>query len=91
MKNRSSTEISALILHAAEHESSKTRIMFSCLISFRQLEEYLPVLLENGLLHYNSEKQTYRITQKGIWYVELYDEINRLISERFTKSDTEAA
>ena len=41
MKNRSRTEIVAMILDSANGGATKTKIMYSAFLSFDQLTEYL--------------------------------------------------
>ncbi|MFZ0893479.1 MAG: winged helix-turn-helix domain-containing protein [Candidatus Nitrosopolaris sp.] len=80
MKYRSRTDIAALILEAANGGAAKTKIMYRAFLSYAQLKEYLAVLLENGLIEYSKGEQTYRITQKGMRFVQLYNQVGELIS-----------
>ena len=52
MANRSSTEIIANILDAANGGVSKTKIMYLAFLSYNQLKEYLSILIENNLIEY---------------------------------------
>jgi predicted transcriptional regulator len=80
VKYRSRTDIAALILEAADGGAAKTKIMYRAFLSYAQLKEYLAVLLENGLIEYSKADQFYRITQKGMRFVQLYNQVGELIS-----------
>lgn len=41
------------------------RLMYSSYLSYLQIDQYLHLLVENGLLKYDSAARTYRITRKG--------------------------
>ncbi len=66
MKYRSRTDITALILEAANGGATKTRIMYKAYLSFAQLREYLSMLLEKGLLDYVEGRAIYKTTEKGL-------------------------
>ncbi|HKU48683.1 MAG TPA: winged helix-turn-helix domain-containing protein [Nitrososphaera sp.] len=65
MKYRSRTEIASRILESAAGGSTKTKIMYKAFLSYAQLQEYLLVLEENGLLAHDKGEQLYRTTEKG--------------------------
>ena len=70
MKYRNRTEIIALILTSASKMNGvlKTKIMYESFLSFSQLEEYIALLLRNGLLEHDDLKKTYKTTEKGCAY-----------------------
>ena len=78
MKNRSRTEIVATILEAANGGATKTKIMYKAFVSYAQLREYLSVLIENNLLEYLEETQTYKTTEKRLNF-KIYNEIGQLL------------
>jgi predicted transcriptional regulator len=79
MKYRSRTEIVGLILEAAKGGgATKTKIMYKAFLSFAQLREYLTMLQDNGLIEYEGGKQTYRITEKGISLLQIYEKMYEL-------------
>ncbi len=80
VKYRSRTDIAALILEAANGGAAKTKIMYRAFLSYAQLKEYLAVLLENGLIEHSKAEQIFRITQKGMRFVQLYNQVGELIS-----------
>jgi len=40
--------------------------MYKAYLSYAQLKEYLSVLIENNLIEYLEETQTYKTTEKGL-------------------------
>ena len=79
MKYRSSTEIVAMILEAANGGATKTKIMYKAFLSYAQLREYLSVLIENNLLEYLEGSQTYKTTEKGLNFLKMHNEIGELL------------
>ena len=79
MKNRSRTEIVGNILDAANGGATKSKIMYIAFLSYGQLREYLSILIENNLLEYIEGTQTYKTTEKGLYFLKKYDEIQELL------------
>jgi predicted transcriptional regulator len=78
-KYRNRTEIIAPVLEAAKGVgASKTRIMFTAYISYKQLKEYLNELLDKELLAYDSHTRTYHINPKGSKFLKLYAELEKV-------------
>ena len=81
---RSDIDIMADILTKAKEDTIKTRIMYKCNLSHKQLKIYLNLLLKIGLLdsHSNekSNKQYFRITSKGSKFLNAYSKIKALTS-----------
>jgi predicted transcriptional regulator len=86
MKYRSRTEIASQILEAGLGRTTKTKIMYKAFLSYAQLKEYLDVLTANGLLDYQQSEGTYRTTAKGRKFLELYNDMGRLITINKSKS-----
>jgi predicted transcriptional regulator len=78
MKYRSRTDIIVSMLEAARHGVTKTKIMYSSYLSSYQLRTYLELVISNGLLAYDSAKERYRTTEKGLRLLELHDSIDKL-------------
>jgi predicted transcriptional regulator len=78
MKYRSRTDIIVSMLEAARDGGIKTKIMYSSFLSSHQLRTYLELVISNGLLAYDSTKERYRTTEKGLRLLELYDSIDKL-------------
>ena len=81
MKYRSRTDIVSQILEAANGGATKTRIMYKAYLSYAQLKEYLSVLTENGLLDYEEGELKYKTTEKGIRFMNTYDQIGQMVSQ----------
>ena len=82
MKYRSSTEIVAMILDAANGGETKTKIMYKDYLSYHQLKEYLSVLIENNLLEYIDRTQTFKTTEKGLFFLKMHNAIEELLPSR---------
>jgi predicted transcriptional regulator len=80
--NRDRLEIIADILEIAKGGQLKTRILYDGNLSFSQLNEYLTFMLEMGFLEVNMEyeKRNYRTTNRGLKYLESYEEISSLLT-----------
>jgi predicted transcriptional regulator len=83
MKNRDRIEILSRILQAANGRSgngaTRTRIMYNAFLSHSQLQQYLPVLADNGMVQYESLSQTFKTTEKGLMFLKTYSEMNQMI------------
>ena len=79
MKYRSRTDISEMVLEAANGGATKTKIMYKAFLSYAQLKEYLGVLIENGLIEYEEGRQLYRTTEKGIRLLRVYNQVGELV------------
>jgi len=79
---RGSVDIIAAILKIVlRGEGTKRGIGGGASLSFKQLRQYLPLLLEYDLLDFESrEKETiYKITQKTIQFLNLHDQLNSMM------------
>ena len=80
MKYRGRFEIAATILEVAQAgNSSKTRLMYGSFLSFAQINEYLSFLLSNALITRSDDTHIYALTEKGMRFLRVYDEIAELI------------
>jgi predicted transcriptional regulator len=82
MGNRSRTEIVGNILDAANGGASKTKIMYTAFLSYNQLKEYLSVLIENNLIEYRDGTQTFKTTEKGLFFLKVHNEIGELLLQQ---------
>ena len=80
MKYRSRSEIIAMILQAANNGATKTRIMYGAYLSYAQVKEYLEFLQNKKLLSYEEGTSQYRLTEKGLQYLRVFDQISDMIS-----------
>ena len=80
MKYRSRFEIASSILHVAMGGSAKkTRLMYGSFLSFAQINEYLNFLLTNGLIKKNEDSHTYTLTEKGMQFLRVYEDLVELV------------
>jgi predicted transcriptional regulator len=70
-KNRCRLDIVRDVLSIALVKVRKTRIMYQANLSYVQLEKYLKVLLDGGLVECDGDS-CYLITQKGREFLEAY-------------------
>ena len=75
-RNRCSLDIVQNILIVASVRVKKTRIMYQANLSYLQVQKYLHILLEQGLLKLDGDSG-YLITKKGRGFLELYDDYVR--------------
>jgi predicted transcriptional regulator len=79
-KYRSRFEIASTILHVAEDgDATKTKLMYGSFLSFAQINEYLGFLLANELLAKEPETRIYTLTEKGMHFLHIYEELSKLI------------
>jgi predicted transcriptional regulator len=83
IKYRSRTEIIHDILETARNNGNngvvKTKIMYSAFLSYHQINEYLAMLIDNGLIHHDLGNQKFSITEKGLSFLQLCDQMSDLI------------
>lgn len=83
IKNRSRLDVIAAILREVTgREATKTRIMYGAFLSSTQMREYVPFLLKNGLLT-KVEQTIYKITEKGMRFLKLCDQLNNMIGDKW--------
>lgn len=80
MKYRSRTDIVSQVLEAASSGgATKTKIMYKAFLSYAQLKEYLQVLTDNGLLERDAKTQTFKTTDKGHKFLNIYSQIGEFV------------
>ena len=76
MRYRSRIEIVADILKIASgSRATKTSLMFGACLSYFQIEEYLEYMKERRLITTVPGTDLYKVTEKGLRYIELSKEI----------------
>jgi predicted transcriptional regulator len=83
MGNRSRTEIVDNILDASNGRTAKTKIMYSAFLSYKQLNKYLSILIENNLIDYLDGTKTFKTTEKGLNLLKIHDEMAELLQTTF--------
>ena len=82
MKYRSHIEIMRHILEIANGGGvTKTKIMYKALLSYAQMKEYLVVLTDKDLLHYDEDTRTFKTTEKGLIYLDTCSQIGDMMNE----------
>jgi len=93
---RSRVEIMADMLNETCLSSEglrKTRMMYRCNLSSRQLKIYVKLLTEKGFLSVasfdsangNGNYDIYRITEEGLFFLKTYGDLKRRMREGFLK------
>lgn len=85
LRKRSDIDIMASILNEAHEGARKTRIMYRCNLSHRQLKVYLNLLLGMRFLASHSEKDSnelrlFKTTAKGLKFLDAYSTLKTLMT-----------
>jgi predicted transcriptional regulator len=82
MKPRSKIEIIADILESIMSDSTmpSSKIMYKAFLSYKQLKEYVPLLLQNELIQQHENGQTLMITSKGLNFLEMYNRLPEFLT-----------
>ena len=82
MKYRSRVEIASNILRVAiDGRATKTRLMYGAFLSFTQINQYLQFLLSNALITTDPGTRVSALTEKGLQFLNLYEEMTKLVPE----------
>ena len=73
MIHRTKIEIIADILQSIMNDStlSTSKVMYKSFLTYKQMKEYLPFLLQNELIKYSDKDRTFTITNKGLPFLEI--------------------
>jgi predicted transcriptional regulator len=61
--------------------TTKIRIMVKTNLSYAQLKEYLMTLSNKDLLHYDLDTHTFKTTEKGLRFLEIYNKLDHILRE----------
>jgi predicted transcriptional regulator len=78
LRKRNDIDIIASILNEANRGARKTRIMYRCNLSHKQLQAYLKLLLGMGLLE--SPSDSFKTTAKGRKFIHAYRTLKALMT-----------
>jgi predicted transcriptional regulator len=82
MTVRNRIEIISQILEVANGGvTSKTKIMARANLSYIQLRDYLITLSDKELLNYDLDTHTFKTTEKGLRFLKVYGQLDRLAKE----------
>jgi predicted transcriptional regulator len=82
MVNRDRIDVISQILEAANGGASKTRVMYNALIDYAQMKKVLTTLIEKDLIRYDKNTRVLRTTEKGLRFLEVYNEIGQILKEQ---------
>jgi len=94
-RRRDRHDIVAEILKTSVNGKIKTHIMYRARLSYSQINEYLPMLVDKGFLEntkVSRGRQTaavYRTTTKGLQFIENLESINKLWAKDLALDDSE--
>ena len=54
--------------------------MYGAYLSYTQIEEYMEYVLQQGLISQISDTNLYQLTEKGMQYLNLSDEMSQLVA-----------
>jgi len=77
-----------MILQAAINGATKTRIMYGAYLSYAQVKEYLSFLIEKDLIRREEGSGIYKLTQKGVQLLRVYEDISDMITITDQKNST---
>jgi len=85
IRKRSDIDVMASILSEAHKGARKTRVMYRCNLSHRQLQVYLELLLDMEFLTSHSEKDSdelglFKTTTKGLKFLDAYRTLKALMT-----------
>jgi len=93
-KRRDRHEIIAEILQTAVNGKIKTHIMYKAKLSYSQVNEYLPLLVEKGFLENVKVARTgrsatiYRTTPKGLQFIESLKSTDKLWTKHSSRNES---
>ncbi len=68
------------ILKLCCKKTKKTRILYQANLSFDQLEKYLKISIEKGLVTMNVSPRNFQTSQKGMEFIDHVEKIKRLLN-----------
>ena len=79
---RSRVDIVSQILDAANGgRVTKTNIMYKTFLGYNQVKQQLAILTEKDLLRYDEDTRTFKTTEKGLRFLQIYNLIADMIKE----------
>ena len=88
MTSRNRTEITIQILefvNGCDHDDdgiTQTRLMSKLFLDNAQLKHSLVFLIENDLLSYAPKMRRFKTTEKGLMFLEAYDQIDKMLKKQ---------
>jgi predicted transcriptional regulator len=79
VKHRNSTEIIDSLLKSIGSGATKTHIMYGAYLSYTQLQEYLTLLQDTGLIRFDQKSGVFILTERATDFMTAYEEIEDLV------------
>jgi predicted transcriptional regulator len=80
MRYRSRIDIISRILEVANGGNvTKSKILYQSFLSYAQMKEYLTVLTKTDLLGYETDTRTFKTTEKGLRFLDVYNQMDGMI------------
>lgn len=79
LRNRDRTIIISTILKVTGNGATKTKIMYLSQLSYKQLGDYLPYLLDIKLIEFDEDSKLYYTTDKGKILLKKIEEIMEVL------------
>ncbi len=80
MTYRDRIDIISQILEAANGSyPTRSKIAYKVFLNYNQLKEYLTLLTEKDLLHYEEDSSTFKTTEKGLRFLYTYNQMDDMI------------
>ncbi len=80
MRYRSRMDIISHILEVANGgNATKSKILYKGFLSYAQMKEYLTVLTKTDLLSYDLDTRTFKTTEKGLRFLDIYNQMDGMI------------
>jgi predicted transcriptional regulator len=61
--------------------TTKLKIMYNANLSYAQLKDYLLTLSDKDMLSYDLDSHTFKTTEKGLRFLEVYGQLNNLTKQ----------
>ena len=73
------SQILEVVNSSSSDGATKNKLMYEVSLSHAQLDEYVMMLTERDLLHYDRQMYTLRITEKGLRFLKTYNQMYDMI------------
>jgi predicted transcriptional regulator len=73
------SQILEVVNSGSSDGATKNRLMYEVSLSPAQLNEYVMILTERDLIHYDRETHTLRLTEKGRRFLKTYKQMDDMI------------
>ena len=75
---RTPEEIIATVIRSTTDGPKKTRILCRSSLNHKQVNRYLKLLIDLGLVIHQSDTNTYRATDKGLTYLRTFEKVSEV-------------